>query len=494
MTLASDVGPAPMNVGAVLLLDGGPGPAAGDEDTAHHPEPVGETAPGDTTPGDPALVEDAVARRVATVPRFRQRLVDVPRGCGRPVWVEDGGFDPAAHLERVRCPAPGDTSALLSVAADALTRPLPRTRPLWRAVVVTDLADGRLAVVLVVHHVLADGVGGLAVLQGLVDGSPAARKAADTTPAASAAHGTVSVSSDPAPVGGDTGGPAALPPARRLLADAAAARLRALARTPRTLAALGTALGELGTGRPRTAPRCSLNAPTGPRRHLATVEVGLEEVRRAARAHGATINDALLVATTGAMREVLHRRGEDPRELVISVPVSARGSTTAGDLGNQVGVMPVRVPLDGSVPSRLRRVATETRERRRGVRGRSVLLVGPAFRLLAGMGLFRHFVDRQRLVNSFLTNLRGPEKPLYLAGLRVTGVVPVTVSAGNVAVAFAVLSYAGTLATTLITDPDLVEDVPVLREALRREFQEIVDAGRPEGLREPARRDIGRSP
>jgi WS/DGAT/MGAT family acyltransferase len=445
MTLASDVGPAAMNIGAVLLL--APGSAA------RVPE-----------------VEAVVAERVSSVPRCRQRLVDAPWGCGRPLWVDDAGFDVQNHLELLRCPAPGDERALLEVAAEAVTRPLPRSRPMWRALVVTGLAEDRVALVVVLHHVLADGVGGLAVLTRLADGGvrgPGTDGDRSTTTAPP---------TGPEPPADVDPGTAATPSPGRLLTEATRSRLRALARAPLGLGLLLTAVVELGVGgRPTRAPRCWLNRPTGPRRRFATVDVELEAVRQAAHRHGGTVNDALLVAVTRAMETMLRSRGEAPGALVVSVPISARTATTTGSLGNQVGVMPVRVELTGAVGTRLGRTAQETRTRRRATRGGSALLVGPAFRLLAAAGVLRWFVNRQRLVNSFLTNLRGPVEQLSLAGIPVTGIVPVTVSAGNVGAAFAVISYAGRLTTNVITDPDLGIDATTLADALRESLQEIIN-------------------
>ena len=143
------------------------------------------------------------------------------------------------------------------------------------------------------------------------------------------------------------------------------------------------------------------------------------------------------------MESVLRARGEHPPALVISVPVSARTATTAADLGNRVGVMPVRVPMVEPAKTRLRQVAALTRTQKTTSRGSSAALVGPVFRLLAALGLLRWFVDRQRLVNSFLTNIRGPAEQLRFTGVDVDEVVPITVTAGNVTVAFAALSYAG---------------------------------------------------
>ncbi|HUX69293.1 MAG TPA: wax ester/triacylglycerol synthase domain-containing protein [Cellulomonadaceae bacterium] len=425
--LATDVGPVPMNVGAVLTLGGSP---------------------------DPEVVVEALVTRVPKIARLRQRLVTPPLGLGRPYWL--GLADVRSHVTQVCCPAPGDDDALLAVAVDAVTRPLPRSQPLWRAVVVSGLADGRLGVVIVLHHVLADGIGGLGVLAQLVDGGPAA-----------------------------PGGPPMADPGPRaidLLADVASERWQAVRGVSDLGATLSRARTELGhrAGRGHGgAPRCSLNAPTGPRRRVATVDVELAPVREAGRRHGATVNDVLLVAATGAMADVVGRRGQVVRDLVVSVPVSARVEA-GGAWGNQVGVMPVRLTLGGTAAERLVRVSAVTRTQKTQVRGASAALVGPVFRLLGAIGVFRWFVDRQRLVNTFLTNLRGPGSRLCLAGAPILQIAPVTITAGNVGVAFAALSYAGRLTVTVIVDPDVVPELRAVASALESQLAAIAATGQTE--------------
>src|SRR6476620_4724367 len=139
-------GVGPERLGAVLVLDAGPG-------------------------SDVESVRRALAERVRAVPRLRQRLVRVPAGCGRPVWVDDPGFHAARHVRILPCPDPGDEQALLDLAAAVIIEPLPRSRPLWAAALVPGVGGGRVGLVLVLHHVLADGIGGLAVLARLVDGA-----------------------------------------------------------------------------------------------------------------------------------------------------------------------------------------------------------------------------------------------------------------------------------------------------------------------------------
>jgi diacylglycerol O-acyltransferase / wax synthase len=145
MELASDSPAAPMHVAAILELD----------------QTIDATA----------LLE-ALSDRVRAVPRLRQRLLETPAWLGRAIWVDDAEFDMARHFAVLTCPEPGDEHALLAAAAEISVQPLRRDRPLWSATLVTDLWDNRSALMLVVHHVVADGIGGLAALTQLVDGSP----------------------------------------------------------------------------------------------------------------------------------------------------------------------------------------------------------------------------------------------------------------------------------------------------------------------------------
>ncbi len=424
MQLAADVGPAPMHVGAVLVLG--------------------------TRPG--FSVEQArrlLGERIAAVPRLRQRLYRAPPGCGRPFWADDPAFDLCRHVRQVSCPAPGDQRALLDVAAAVTGEPLPRTRPLWSATFVTGLAGGGTGLVVVMNHVLADGIGGLAVLADLVDegpGPPPAGAAAVPFPAPAPGPGT-------------------------LAADAWAGRAHRLAHPAVSIRTIRQGLAELGGARPpRRLPRTSLNRPTGPRRRLDVITADLAAVRGLGHAHGGTVNDVILAAVTGALRALLASRGEQLDSVTVSVPVSARRHATSVQLGNQVGVMPVALPAAGSLGDRITRIAVITRQRKTAAKGTSVALLGPLFRLLARAGLLRRFVNRQRLVHTFATNLRGPVQPLSFAGAPLRAVIPIASTAGNVPVTFAALSYAGTLWLTVLSDPDQAPDVETLTAVLCQEL------------------------
>jgi hypothetical protein len=256
-----------------------------------------------------------------------------------------------------------------------------------------------------------------------------------------------------------------------LAADNARNHLKELAQLPASLKRLAAGTWELRIPGRTRLPRTSLNRPTGRRRQLAVLRFDLEPVKTAARAQGATVNDLVLTATAAALNRLLLARGESVEEFVISVPFSARRQTTINHLGNQNGVIPVPVPAIGPASRRLGAVAAATRAAKRQPPGASNALLGPLARLLARTGGFRYVIDHQRLVHTFVSDLRGPEQLMRLSGTGVTGIIPLGAISGNVTVAFAVLSYAGTLAITAIADPEACPDLTELVIELTREIQ-----------------------
>ena len=421
MELAADVGPVPAQVGAILVFEPG----------AHL------TA---------RAVRDALADRIRGIPRLRQQLVSTPPGCGRPVWVDDPGYDITRHVHDVRCPPPGDEEALLRVAADVVTQRLPPDQPLWSATLVTHLAGDTCALIVVFHHVLADGMGGLAVLARLIDG-------VDTAP--------------------QTDFPRPKPSLRRLAGDAATGRLRALTHLVGAPAHLRDALAELRPGSTPRAPRCSLNRPVGTLRRFGIVRADLAQIRSVGHDHGGTVNDVVLAAVGAALSSLLAHRGEHADHIVVSAPISGRTEATAAQLGNQVGVIPVTLRTSGRPLDRLGAIADATRAHKTGTRGASAALLAPVFRALAMLGVLRWLIERQHLVTTFVTNLRGPDAPVSFLGSTIAEVVPLNMVTGNVAVAFAVLSYAGTLTVTVTVDADAVPESRFLVDALEAEFDAL---------------------
>ncbi len=431
---ACDVGPLPTQVGALLVLDRA-----------------------DTL--DPADVRAAVRRRLRDVSRLHQHLVDVPRGCGRPYWTDDAAEDHAdradRHVSVVRCPEPGDERDLLDLLTSRVATRLPSDRSPWSLCFVTGVPGGRAALIVVFDHVLADGIGGLALLAELVDG-PDASDASDgqTSPTIPAIR--------------------ELPPtAAELFLDATAARLRALRHLPRSAGRLREAIVELGPQSGVRAPRSSLLRPVGNERHLSVVRADLGAVVAAAHAHGATVNDVVVTAATAALDRLLQQRGEHVSSMVASVPVTGRASTSATHLGNQVGVMALSVPTEGTPEQRLEGVAEISRAHKQRVRGASAVVTGPMMRMLGAVGLMGWFMNHQRTITTFLTNLRGPDAQLSFLGAPVVDTVISSGIYGNVTVGFAVLSYAGTLGITITTDVEACPDGPELHHLLQEELDAL---------------------
>ena len=300
------------------------------------------------------------------------------------------------------------------------------------------------------HHVLADGIGGLAVLGNLVDGAGASVEPGFPTPA---------------------------PSAPALAVDAARSRLAALATAPAAMRRLATAVRQLRPATRTHAVACSLNRPTGPRRSFALVNADLEDVRRVAHAAGASVNDVVLAAVAAALRSLLLTRGESVDRFVLSVPVSARRRASTDRLGNESGPVPIEVPATGVPTACLRSIAEVTRVAKSTPAGASTALLGPLFRVLARLGLFGWFIDRQRQVHSFVTNLHGPDTQLSFLGAPIVAIHPLAVVTGNVTTSFAVLSYAGSLGITVIADAVACPDLAVLRHALQDELDALTGPG-----------------
>ena len=422
VTLAMDLGPMPSHVGAILRFDKIPG-------------------------GDLGAMEQLIADRAGAVPRLRQRLVRAPLGCGPPVWTDDPDADAAQHVHRIECPPPGDERALLDLAVHVVTMPLPPVRPLWSAVAVTGLADGGVALLFVLHHVLADGVGGLAVLAALADGAPAPepRRVARS-----------------APTRGE------------LAADAAVRRRQAVRRLPGGVRSLRRWLSAAGGSRPDPATACTLIGSVGRRRRYEVVRADAAPLRAVAHRHGATVNDAVLVAVSAALRDLLAARGEAVDPIAVGVPVSMRRSTTAAMLGNQEAPILVPVPVDGGVPERLKRVAATVQGGRSAATQPPPAGVATAMWWAARLGLLRRYMTHQRRMHTMVSSIHGPDERITLGGSTVASIVPLAAAeTGNVRVSFDVLAYAGGLTITVIADPDTVPDLPDLASALRRELNAI---------------------
>ena len=394
---------------------------------------------------DADVVTTTLADRVCGVPRLRQRLVRVPPGCGRPVWVDDPTFCIHRHVEYLICPSPGDERALLEVAAELVVRRLPTDRPAWRASVITALASGRVALILVVPHALADGIGGLAVLGALLDGAPPPVQR-------------------PFPI--------ARPSWRRLAADALLSRARAVRQIPARIRAAVNQVRNARGPRIGRATGCSLLAPTGQQRRVAVARARVEDVRAVAHRHGATINDVVLSAIGGALHTCLERRGEQVDTIVVGVPAAIRRTATVQELGNRLNEIRAAIPTVGDPGQRLERVANVMKARKRAAIGLSA--ASAVVCAIAALGVYDWYMRRQRYLHTVVTDLPGPAQSMTFCGATITDVLPLAVGGGgNVTATFAALSYAGTLAITVTADPDAMPDLIDTTAALQAELDRL---------------------
>jgi WS/DGAT/MGAT family acyltransferase len=395
---------------------------------------------------DVAGIRAALDLRARRVEALGRRVVWTRAGEGMPVWAPDPEFDPARHLETSVLPAGAD---LPTWAAGRIVRPLPLDRPLWRAEIVGGLPGERFALIVVVHHVAADGIAGVTLAGSLLDGSPDA---------------------DPAPAPARPAPP--LPSHGELLRDRAR-QLGAAVRRARPLSGTGPrhvlelirqirgAFAELSV---RTSTT-SIPRTVGPTRRLVVVRQPLDELRRAGHALGVTMNDLLLAAVTAGLRELLTARGEDVAGLTLRTSVPA--ATAAG---TQVsGVMLVDLPV--AEPDPLRRLAsihaTTSRAKQRlrsGPADVAALVHLPIPLARVGMRWMRRFGGTR--VNLFVSDVPGPTAPLWLAGARLLEAVPIGPLVQNVGLGVIALSYAGELAVSVHADGRLT-DLDVLARALQ---------------------------
>ncbi len=424
----------PMHVAALAILDGGP--LRGPEGLAWLDE-----------------VRARIEERLHLAPRLRQVLYQPGLGLGPAVWVGDAGFDIERHVRTRAIAPPGDEAALLDTCVQLNQRPLDRSRPLWELWLLTGLASGDVAMLLRLHHVVADGTAALALFGSMFDLAPDA----------------------PSPVA-PTWTPAPAPSSRDLLTDN-------LHRHGATLRAVGSPLGHPVQAvrrlqsnaaqlrrllRASRAPGSSLNRAVGEHRRLLLVRGDLQRARQVAHAHGATVNDVVLAAVAGGARALLASRAElaPGLRLRAMVPVSMRAQGEADTSGNRVGAMIVPLPVGESDTIRLlEEIARTTAERKRQ----------PPFQP-GGRGMQRwvvHAMAHQRMVNLFTSNLTGPARPAYLAGARMLEAFQIGVIQGNVTIAVGVLSYAGRLGVDIVGDADACPDLAVFATGLCRALRDL---------------------
>ncbi len=448
-----------------------------------------------TAPGgrwDLETVRAVFEPRMHLAPPLRRRLVEVPLGLGRPYWIEDPHFDIEFHLRELALPSPGTREQLGEQVARIHARPLDRTRPLWEGYVITGLQDGKAAYYSKIHHAAIDGVSGAEILEILMDLTPEPR---DVEPEEEHA------------------GPGRLPSTldllRRGLASAALNPVEVLRQVPRSLGyldelpgasnipgaglvseAAGLVNRALGGGRhvghrDLHAPRTPFNGHITPHRRFAFGSVPLDDVKTVKNAFDMTVNDVVMTLTAAALRRWLLDHDALPTTpLVVAVPVSVKSEDQRGELGNHVSVMTAELPTHLADPyERLDYMRESMHEAKRHFEAVPAtilqdlsLMIPTALSGLAARTMFRLATVPGVLFNLFVSNVPGPQLPLYIAGAKVEGIYPASaVTDWTGGLNITLFSYDGDLDFGLIACREMVPDVWNLIGYLQDAMRELVE-------------------
>jgi diacylglycerol O-acyltransferase len=418
------------------------------------------------------LVE-IITERIALVPRFRQKIRWVPAHLGNPVWVDDAEFDVTYHVRRSALPKPGSEEQLKELTARVQSRPLDRSRPLWEIYLVEGLADGRVAIITKTHHAMVDGISALDIGAVILDLTREPRETphedwhAEREPSSFelVADAVTELVRRPAAIVGT---------ARTGIADARRVASRA--------AGIASGFAAAVRSTARSAPDSPLNVDIGAQRRFGMARTELDDYKRVRKEHGGTVNDVVLATVTGALRTWLLTRGESVNDKVIRamVPVSVRTEDQQGALGNRVSSYFVDLPVGEPSPVvRLHQVSyamSGHKDSGQSV-GAEVLVAVSGFvaptlhamgaRLAAGLS--------RRLFNVVVTNVPGPQVPLYAAGAEMLEVFPVVPIAKGQAVSIGLTSYNGGVYYGLNADRDAMPDIDVLAQCIEEALAELVD-------------------
>lgn len=428
-----------------------------------------------------------ISSRLHLVPRYRQRLAFIPMNQGRPVWVDDPHFNVTFHVRHTALPQPGGEMELKRMAGRVFSQALDRTRPLWELWLVEGLEGDRFALLSKTHHALVDGVSGVDIATVLFDASP------EPMPVAPPEHEWI---------------PRPMPSNAQLLADALLERAtvpreivrgaRAVLRGPRGVASrVGgalTALGALTWAGLQPAPPSPFNIRIGPHRRFTWVQGDLDQFKDVKNSLGGTVNDVVLAVVAGGLGRYMRLHGHPTADVVLKamVPVSVRAEMEQGALGNRVAAMWAPLPVGMTDPVERYLTISHAME---GVKesgqavGAQVLTQLSGFAPPTIMAQAARLQARQRLFNLVVTNVPGPQRPLYVLGRELEAIFPMVPLAENTALGIAIMSYNGHLDFGLTADFDGLADLETLAEELRSAIEELVAAaGGPSGNGRGSRR------
>ncbi len=435
----------------------------------------------------PQELIDHVLGRLHLVPRYRQRLAYVPLGQGRPLWTDDPHFNPRYHIRHTALPRPADETALKQLAGRLFSQRLDRSKPLWEIWLVQRMAGKRFALIAKTHHALVDGISGVDITTVLFDTSP--------EPAGTARP--------PAPW---TAKP--LPGSAKLLGEALLERAtvpaemgrgtRALLRAPRRVAGqVKDNVASLGAttlaGISSPAPPSPFNVDIGPHRRYTWVDTELPVFKAIKDSLGGTLNDVVLASVSLALGRYLRGQGVNTDGLVLKamVPVSVRADSQRGALGNQVAAMwaplPVGVENPADCLAQIRDAMEHLKESGQAV-GAQVLTSLAGFAPPTILSQAARLQARQRYFNLVVTNVPGPQFPLYLLGRRLRGLYPVVPLARRQALGIAVMSYDGRLGFGLLADYDAVPELESIARDLERAIASLARAAGVSPPAKPAKR------
>jgi diacylglycerol O-acyltransferase / wax synthase len=443
--LHMEQGPAHMHVASVSVFEGAP---------PTHDE-----------------LRDHIASRLHLVPRFRQKLRFVPFGQGRPVWVDDPQLNLDYHVRHTALPAPGSEQQLRNLAARIFSQRLDRSKPVWEMWLVEGLGSEHFAVIGKSHHCLVDGVSGVDISTVMYDLEP-----------------------HPEPQPPPPWIPRPEPSDAQLLADALVERATspremvrsagALLRGPReALAAGADAVGAAGAFARAglAAPPSPFNVDIGPYRRFAMVRAELSELKRIKNAAGGTVNDVILAAVTGALARYLRERGHSTRglELRAMVPISVRAAEERGALGNRVSAMMATLPVWCDDPLERLRIVTGSMgdlKRSKQAVGANLLTEITDFAPPTIAAQAARLQSRQRWFNLVVTNVPGPQFPLYLLGRELLEIFPMVPLAKRQATCVGIMSYNGTVNFGLVGDYDAMDELDDVASDLAVSLEELSTA------------------
>jgi WS/DGAT/MGAT family acyltransferase len=441
---------AHMHIGAVLVFEGPP-------------------------PGYDEFVEH-IGARLHLVPRFRQKLAFPPFQSGKPVWVDDARMNLEYHVRHSSLPAPGHDDQLAMLTGRLFSQQLDRSKPLWEMYLVQGLEDNRFALISKTHHALVDGVSGVDLATVLFDANPVPvgltppvrpwEPKPEPSELSLLARGAEGVAKMPLRIG------------RRLLRAAQHPR-----EAVSQMKSAAEGVGEIAWELLNPAPDVPLNKAIGPHRRYVWVHSHLDDFKVVKDAFGGTVNDVVLAVTAGALRSWLHGRGVRTPGLALRalVPVSMRTEDDRGMLGNRLAIVRAPLPVYAQDPvERLRIVREEMAKVKQSkqVMGAETLVALNDFAPPTMLAQASRLNFSTRLFNLLVTNVPGPQFPLYVLGRELETVVPVAFLPNKHGLAVANFSYNGKLSFGLLGDLDAMDDLDVVRDGLEQALSELVDVAR----------------